>query len=65
MSAESGALKIELKSWENQFQNTYGRRPTPDGIRSAGMGPFKLVVLRFASDFDWDLQSTSTRNGKL
>ena len=64
MSAESVALKIELKSWETQFQNTYGRKPTPDDIRGAGLGPFKLVVLRFVNDFDWDLQPTSTRNGK-
>jgi hypothetical protein len=55
MSAESAALRIELKSWENEFQNTYGRKPTPDDIRAAGLGPFTLVVLRFGTDFDWPL----------
>ena len=41
MSALSAALKIELKSWENGFENTYGRKPTPDDIRTAGLGTFK------------------------
>ena len=49
MSAESVALKIELKSWENQFQNTYGRKPTPDDIRAAGLGTSKLVVTWFVN----------------
>jgi hypothetical protein len=39
-----------LKSCENQFQNTYGRRPTPDDIRAAGLGPFRLVGTRFVTD---------------
>jgi len=46
MSVESAALKIELKSWENEFENRYGRKPTPDDIRAAGLGIlFKLVLL--------------------
>ena len=54
MSAESLALKIELKSWENQFQNTYGRKPTPDDIRAAGLGPFNpLFYSDIMTDLNW------------
>ena len=55
MSAESAALRIELMSWENQFQNTYGRKPTPDDVRAAGLGTFNSLVVfyfDFMTDFD-------------
>lgn len=41
MSAVSAALRIELKSWENVFEKTYGCKPTPDDIRAAGLGTCK------------------------
>jgi len=61
MSAELAALKIELKSWENEFENTYGRKPTPDDIRAARLGTSDAPRPRSTTDLD---QSTSIGNGK-